>query len=220
MAKSSNPAESAAQGARAIDGAPAALPEVELKDPVMAVALAWLIPGLGHWYQGRRSKALLFFVCIMGTFIYGLYLGEGRVVYASWRPNDKRLPFLCQMGVGVPAITAVVQARRDNPIPFPGHFMVPPKIDEDRQFGAGDELDQLQKRLHRFWELGTVYTMIAGLLNILAMYDAWGGPAFVVPPQKAKKDDEPEPGDAGQSGAAKPSGGGTGASGGGTGGGG
>jgi hypothetical protein len=24
--------------------------------------------------------------------------------------------------------------------------------------------------------LGTVYTMIAGLLNILVIYDAWGGP--------------------------------------------
>ncbi|MEX2559048.1 MAG: DUF6677 family protein, partial [Pirellulales bacterium] len=96
-----------------------------------------------------------------------------------------------------------------NPIRFPllyKRFMVPPRINE----GVDDELDGLQKRLHRYWELGTVYTMIAGLLNILAMYDAWGGPAFVVPPQKAKKDDEPEPGDAGQSGAAKPSGGGAG----------
>ena len=61
--------------------------ETPLKDPVLAATLAWLIPGLGHWYQGRRSKALLFFVCILGTFVFGLYLGEGRVVYASMRPG-------------------------------------------------------------------------------------------------------------------------------------
>ena len=81
--------------------------EIDLKDPLFAAFLAWLMPGLGHWYQGRRHKAVLFFVCIMGTFIYGLYLGEGRVVYASMRDNDRRLPYLCQVGVGLPALAVI-----------------------------------------------------------------------------------------------------------------
>src|SRR5215469_12848098 len=134
--------------------------EIDLKDPLFAAFLAWLLPGLGHWYQGRRHKAVLFFVCIMGTFGYGLYLGEGRVVYASWRDNDRRLPYLCQVGVGLPALPALVQAQRSTPIkvPFCKNFMAPPEMSN------GGEMDQLQKRLHRFWELGTVYTMIAGLL--------------------------------------------------------
>ena len=41
------------------------------------------------------------------------------------------------------------------------------------------ELDQWYKELHRYLELGIVYTMIAGLLNVLAIYDAWGGPVFL-----------------------------------------
>lgn len=161
--------------------------EIDLKDPALAAVLAWLVPGLGHWYQGRRHKAILFFVCIMGTFGYGLYLGEGRVVYASWRDNDRRLPYFCQVGVGLPALPALVQAQRAKPLKFPVYerFMVPPDI------GQGGEMDRLQKKLHRFWELGTVYTMIAGLLNILVIYDAWGGPAYAIPsPTPAKKDDE------------------------------
>ena len=48
---------------------------IELKDPVTAAILAWLVPGLGHYYQGRMAKAILFFTCIMGTFGYGVYLG-------------------------------------------------------------------------------------------------------------------------------------------------
>src|SRR3954470_19925530 len=63
------------------------LPDIHLKDPAFAAFLAWLIPGLGHLYQGRYHKAAIFFICIMGTFIYGLYLGDGRVVYASWSPE-------------------------------------------------------------------------------------------------------------------------------------
>ena len=166
--------------------------EIDLKDPLFAAFLAWLMPGLGHWYQGRTHKAVIFFVCILGTFIYGLYLGEGRVVYASWRDNDRRLPYLCQVGVGLPALPALIQARRATPIEFPiyKHFMSPPIVEG----GGPDSLDGLQKRLNRFWELGTVYTMIAGLLNILAIYDAWGGPAYAVVEKKDEDDDKPDAG--------------------------
>lgn len=165
--------------------------EIDLKDPAFAAFLAWLLPGLGHWYQGRRHKAVIFFVCIFGTFVYGLYLGEGRVVYASWRDNDRRLPYLCQVGVGLPALPALIQARRSEPIPFPIYkeFMYPPKVMPEGE-GHPDDLDKLQKRLNRYWELGTVYTMIAGLLNILAIYDAWGGPAYSI---AEKKDDDEKP---------------------------
>jgi len=167
--------------------------EIDLKDPFLAAFLAWLIPGAGHWYQGRRHKAVLFFVWILGTFVFGLYLGEGRVVYASLRDSDRRLPYLCQIGVGLPALPALVQAARKTPLQFPIYkdFMAPPEVSPI--LNQEDELDRLQKRLHRYWEFGTVYTMIAGLLNILAIYDAWGGPAFATSlPEKRDEDDEGE----------------------------
>ena len=191
---------------------------INLRDQNVAAVLAWLIPGLGHWYQGRRSKAVLLFVCIMGTFVYGLYLGEGRVVYASFRSagpgndaEDKRLPFLCQIGVGGPSLPAIVQAYRfrDPNVRAAAEarikagqgrlwdwFMVPPSLEPRpdpavptaERIDWPDELDTLHKRLHRYFELGTVYTMVAGLLNVLAIFDAWGGPAYGVlsnePPKK------------------------------------
>lgn len=169
--------------------------EIDLKDPFLAAFLAWLIPGAGHWYQGRRHKAVLFFVWILGTFVFGLYLGEGRVVYASLRESDRRLPYLCQIAVGLPAMPALVQAARKTPLKFPIYkdFMAPPQVSAHNQ---EDELDRLQKRLHRYWEFGTVYTMIAGLLNILAIYDAWGGPAFAtVMPEKREEGGEGEASD-------------------------
>ena len=172
---------------------------IDLKDPAMAALLAWLVPGLGHFYQGRTAKAALFFVCVMGTFVYGLYLGGskelgwGRTVYFSWRTVDKRLPYLCQLGIGIPAMPALVQANRvrDGKPPLLDGFMAPPELAPDPT-DPGDQnapytLDTLHAKLHRFFEFGTVYTMVAGLLNILAIYDAWGGPVFT---EKAKKEDE------------------------------
>jgi hypothetical protein len=166
---------------------------VELKDPALAAFLAWLIPGAGHLYQGRTAKGLLFMVCILGTFFWGLVLGNGKVVYASWRPNDKRLPYLCQVGAGLPALPAMVEAyrARNNKPPLFGGMMRPPKLPAHQ--GDFDELAEWHRDLNRYFELGTVFTMIAGLLNILVIYDAWGGPMQYVDEKNDKnksKDDK------------------------------
>jgi len=39
---------------------------------------AWLVPGMGHFYQGRRGKGVLYLVCILGLYLFGFALGEGR----------------------------------------------------------------------------------------------------------------------------------------------
>lgn len=171
---------------------------VNLKDPGLSALLAWLVPGLGHLYQGRTAKAILFFVCIVGTFAYGVWLGGrsdlgyGRAVYMSWRPGDNRLPFLCQIGVGLPAFPALIQANRvkQGKTPLWNGFMAPPRLEPANRGAAGPPtLDKLNYELSSRFELATVYTMIAGLLNILAIYDAWGGPVLA----EAKKEDEEEP---------------------------
>ncbi len=166
---------------------------LDLKDPVVAAVLAWLVPGLGHIYQGRTGKGLVFMVCILGTFFYGLLaLGEGRVVYASWRPDPVRLPYLCQVGVGLPALPALVQASRmrQGKPPWWGGLMAPPAPERGRRGGMERQptIHDLHVRLHRYFELATVYTMIAGLLNVLVIYDAWAGPMYV-----DEASDEPVP---------------------------
>jgi hypothetical protein len=143
---------------------------VDLKDPMVAAILGWLIPGLGHIYQGRTAKGVLFMVCILSTFFFGLFISNGKAVYAWWSPDDWRLPYMCQLGVGLPATPALVQSYlvRNGREPLFGGVMAPP--------ADSRELDSWYKELNRYLELGIVYTMIAGLLNILAIYDAWGGP--------------------------------------------
>ncbi len=182
---------------------------INLKDPVVAAVLAWLVPGLGHFYQGRTAKAVLFFVCLMGTFVWGCFLGGspelgwGRVVYISWQDDDKRLPFLCQVGMGLPTLPAWIQSHlvRTGKKPLLSGFMAPPSAGE-----GNHTLDYLNLKLSHYFELGTVYTMIAGLLNVLVIYDAWGGPVFPeeqpttenkdeeAESDEKKRDDDPKPG--------------------------
>jgi hypothetical protein len=178
-------------------------PSIPLKDPVLAAFLAWLIPGLGHLYQGRLAKAVLFFLCIMGIYTYGVYLGGnnelgyGRAVYFAFRDDEWRLPFICQIGVGLPSLPACIQAMRmnNNKKVFLHGFMSPPRPPDAAVNNVNFDqptLDTLQLVLNRYFELATVYTMIAGLLNVLAIYDAWCGPVIVTARKKEEKPEQTE----------------------------
>jgi hypothetical protein len=188
--------------------------EIELKDPRLAAFLAWLVPGLGHIYQGRTGKGLLFSICILGTFFYGMYIGGGRVVYASTEDvfsrkffND-RWQYVCQVGVGLPALPAIVQRARvrDHKAPLLGeNFMRPPqdmqdtngvgfpsvdKSDPAHQVVSPDELSKWNYDQGEYFDIGTVFTVVAGLLNVLVIFDAYGGPLVITPPESEKKNEE------------------------------
>ena len=99
--------------------------EIDLRNPALAALLAWLWPGAGHLYQRRKVKGVLFMVCVLATYFFGLVLGEGHVVYASWLKSDRRWQYLCQVGVGLPALPALVQNRlvRSGKEPLLGGIM-------------------------------------------------------------------------------------------------
>ncbi|NIL98923.1 MAG: hypothetical protein GTO62_17885 [Planctomycetales bacterium] len=127
-------------------------------------------------------------VCIVGTFLFGWDLGGQKVVYASWRSGDRRWPYLCQFWVGIPAWPALVQTAFDQPLG--DGFMRPPSLARTGN-DAPHELDMWHQQYHSRFEMGTVFTMIAGLLNILVIFDAAAGPVgsspLSSPPQPSGK---------------------------------
>jgi hypothetical protein len=185
--------------------------EIDLRNPVVAGVLAWLCPGAGHLYQRRYAKGVLFMVCILGTYFFGLSLGGGHVVYASLAKDDVRWHYFCQVAVGAPALPALLQTyhmrdRNDaNKLPDErnkplfGGIMAPPRgvtTSDHPEAIQNDELAQWHRVYHSYFELGTLYTMIAGLLNVLAIYDAVGGPVLVAEEDREKQKRAPpgEPG--------------------------
>jgi len=165
--------------------------EIDLRNPALAALLAWLWPGAGHLYQRRNVKGLIFMVCVLTSYVTGMVLGGGRVVYASWAKGDRRWQYFCQVGVGLPALPALVQNRlvRSGQEPLFGGLMAPPVGVVEN---AEDELAGWHEQLAGKFDLGTLYTMIAGLLNVLAICDAFAGP-FVPAPEDDKKRKGPDP---------------------------
>ena len=194
---------------------------VNLREPYVAAVLAWLWPGAGHIYQRRFTKAFIFMICILGTFFYGLGISRGRCVYASWKQNDKRWQYVFQLGVGAPALPAIVQniKTRKGGDPF---FVIAERWPKDPQIGADqfhiikdrskhktdeptikdglmappfgqvdlnniDTLGAWHRDLQHRFEIGTLFTIIAGVLNLLAVYDAFAGPAAIRDEKKKKR---------------------------------
>jgi len=87
----------------------------EQKNPFIAGILAWLIPGAGHFYQGRTVKGVIYLVCIWGLYFGGMRLGEGQVIYqnpAAKGRNRLTLSLMAQLGVGFPTVLTFVQTAR------------------------------------------------------------------------------------------------------------
>jgi len=180
---------------------------IDLRNPALAALLSWLVPGLGQCYQGRSLKGGLFMGSLLAALVFGLWLGSGRVVYASWRPGETRLAFLGQAGIGAVAIPALLQSSRlHGPARQPwlastwftpplkaGQLVTPAYAASVLECEPGigpqafgdqpplrqcrfDQLSAWHARLGRFFEIGTLYTVLAGMLNLLVVYDAWAGP--------------------------------------------
>ena len=193
---------------------PPVKPAVDLKNPWLAALLAWLLPGAGHFYQGRFGKGVLYATCILGLFFSGLAFGGGRVAYFRWDKTEWRVQYLPQALTGVVALPALLDAfdlRAALPrflgplaaylakplepaelnelcvkhnVPMPGH-------DYESQHAACEQLragparyavarievDELHRQYGKHIDIALIYTMVAGLLNVLAIYDAGCGPA-------------------------------------------
>jgi hypothetical protein len=134
------------------------------------------------------GKGVLFLVCLYGLFFYGMYLGNWKNVYIpdSSRVNNpwglktpvvanlwNRLQFVGQFWIGVAAWPAILQYNaydeRQERGPVFGTFQRAP---------SEAEINKLQIESDKSWDLGWVCTVVAGVLNILVIYDAYAGAAF------------------------------------------
>ena len=76
--------------------------------PALAVGLAAAVPGLGHWFQGRRLRAAIVFTLLVGFFLVGTWLAE-----SSNLSRERHFYYWSgQFLLGLPAIGAELIAGR------------------------------------------------------------------------------------------------------------
>jgi hypothetical protein len=134
---------------------------------------AWLLPGAGHFIIGQRSRGLTIGISILVLFVLGLLIGGMRVVDM---PSWNRVRQLRQERQSLPG--AALSAVMEKPW-YVGQFLAGPvSIISARTAWAGDPHARGEKGNPYFLsharsnEIGTLYTAVAGMLNLLAIIDA------------------------------------------------
>jgi hypothetical protein len=110
---------------------------------ITAMVLAYLVPGAGHLYLGKRARAIAFFAIVMLMLIIGLAI-DGRLYASSGGSLLAMLANLATMGSGLPYFLA--------------RFL---------HSNVGGDVTSIT------YEHGTAFAITAGLMNLLLMLDAY-----------------------------------------------
>jgi TM2 domain-containing membrane protein YozV len=130
----------------------------------VACVLAWILPGAGHIYLGKRAKGLLFLGIVVVTFSAGLML-QGRVYLANSEQPLSYLATFANVALGpLDLIGREISYARII-------YVFPPETD---RFLYQDILDRTRaKILAVTHEYGTTFVLTAGLMNLLLILDAF-----------------------------------------------
>ncbi|HUS90771.1 MAG TPA: DUF6677 family protein [Phycisphaerae bacterium] len=135
--------------------------------PLIALVLAYLVPGAGHVYLGRRKRGIIIFVTITALFWSGVAVG-GVMTVDSVR---ERWWFIAEMLTGVHGLVGWHRQRKVYENVLSGQA-----YDLRRQ----DDQDLLDAKLHEEGvalvapaeTVARAYAGIAGLLNLMCIFDA------------------------------------------------
>jgi hypothetical protein len=127
---------------KAIQETASAKTQPKLSALVRVCVAAWVVPGWGHWLLGRKWRAVILFVVIVGMFLMGIAM-RGEFFSTSSGSYLQTLGYFGELCVGV----AMPAAR------FFGY------VGGDPLFVSAD--------------YGTAYLVAAGMLNVLAILDAY-----------------------------------------------
>lgn len=119
-------------------------PRTSAAHSTAAAVLTWVLPGLGHIYIGHRARGCIFLVVIAVTFWGGVAIGG---VKTTIQPQERQAWFLAQICTGSHALAAMAWSDR-----------IPDKGSSYNAYYPADDIS-------------VVYAGVAGLLNVLVIFD-------------------------------------------------
>lgn len=135
----------------------------------LLVGLAgWVIPGAGHWLAGARGRALAFFALVVGTAALGIAFDGNLAVADARAPFLTRLQVVANLALG-PAEPVLRTTLYGAPI-YSNVLQSPRRPDAEKRAALEVRTLRFQKRWSGY---GSTYLLVASLMNILIILDAW-----------------------------------------------
>ena len=143
--------------------------------PLVAMLLAWLVPGAGHAYLGRTRRAIIIFVTVSATFWGGIALGG--VMTVDYQ--NERWWFLAEMLTGVHGLVSWHRSQRVHQSilgepELSWRYPVPQGTDRGVYEQVLQDGALARRGLALVAPMDTVaraYAGVAGLLNLLCIFD-------------------------------------------------
>ena len=143
--------------------------------------------GFSRSFTGRFEGTLAGKYSIQGEVVEGLGI-QRRIA-----PFDEReVAFILSGQVTIDEETLDFRATVEGGLQrsFLDWYAAPLHDTKDLHSGEPTDLERAHDELGQYFDLGTLYTMVAGLLNILAIYDALEGPAYGSGEEDDSEDDD------------------------------
>jgi hypothetical protein len=148
--------------------------------PIVAV-VAWLLPGAGYWLIGQRARGTTIGITILLLYILGIFISGIRVIEVPGYDangfsirvgrHGQRVHAGSDEGGWVLTSGGLIGEVANKPWYIPQLLAGPITL-----ISSGLSVQAAQRgysRSHaRLVEIGTLYTAIAGMLNLLAIIDA------------------------------------------------
>jgi len=148
--------------------------EPNLLMPLLAGMLAWAIPGAGHVYLRRTVRGIILCICINGLFWAGMAFGGVFTV----EPLEQRWWFVAQMCTGVSGLAGWYRqqhVRREIAARI-GLEPTPPRYPAEAAGWRETFTRQLVREdldlNYPTDNVARAYSGVAGMLNVLAIFDA------------------------------------------------
>ncbi len=152
----------------------------------LALVFAWLVPGLGHLMIGQKARGIVFALTLHGLFALGLLIGGLRAI----NPVDQPIWRYTQFLAGWPMLVSNHYEKTDfepNYLEEDANHQMPmervyeterPPVMDDSERAARMEYAKAFIKEHplfsyhpKIQDIGSVYCGLAGMLNLLVVFD-------------------------------------------------
>lgn len=144
---------------------------VSLPTVLAAGILAWIMPGAGHVFLGRKLRGLILCACINGLFWTGV--GFGGVFTVN--PREQRWWAAAQMLTGASAVASWYHQDRAHRSALAEAMERAEQSDSDKTAKQAYEdvlVDRGLTLVHPAQTPAMAYAGIAGMLNLICIFDA------------------------------------------------
>jgi hypothetical protein len=141
--------------------------------PFLVALVAWALPGLGYWLVGARGRALVSGITILLLYVFGLLIGGVRVIDVpgydgrGYSLGTNPHPDLVAKVRPKPVLSAVFDKAWYIPQSLTGPVNIVASYASISVSRAG-----YVRSTARLADIGTLYTAVAGMLNLFILIDS------------------------------------------------